>query len=532
MRRQTFLLRFTAALLCVISLLNLASCGILGRLMIDPNAKLSDEEPLIFALTMTAYSAAWEDGTDITLPIFAWETAGWYSAYLYRTEGRDSLSLPEVKAICQAVYADGGFPECPEDWRGEGLITSEQVDDDLIYRFPLMLGMIDEMLGITVEWGYSLDGNTANTWVIYHYDDGGTEQYNFRFVFVPNDRPLLGEAGKYRHAFRLAAAAFFENPEVSDETNVSGDDFVDSWEGLEAEGITLDMIIEQNLLSNMMKFGDDITWHEMGVGYEVRGWAGMFGDKPAFINCHLEMDDQGEYVPSYDGVINGMYFFCDEMTREGRHVVQPYSEEYDDDGLMWYEQFFMPFFSMPLEVVEYREKEHIVLGYTDGEEYANSINITVNYGTLRIEHVRITYGMEYADCEVKTGDIPYDGEILDMWDDTRSVTVVRSYTNDAGNEATEKYTREVPKGWEVVPEGIFNAEEAMYLDKDHSVPYEYPGDDEDYTIWVTEADYDTEADYEYEEYDFEYDEDYYDYDEDEDDGFKYIKLGYLETDPS
>ncbi|MGN0546246.1 MAG: hypothetical protein ACI4I3_02855 [Acutalibacteraceae bacterium] len=73
--------------------------------------------------------------------------------------------------------------------------------------------------------------------------------------------------------------------------------------------------------------------------------------------------------------------------------------------------------------------------------------------------------------------------LLDPWDgELKKVTVVSERMGDSGsNVITKEYS--VPADWELIP---YDYEEvAVYLDEDMTVPYEYPGDGVDYTIYVT-----------------------------------------------
>ncbi|MGN0542658.1 MAG: hypothetical protein ACI4JG_04300 [Acutalibacteraceae bacterium] len=73
--------------------------------------------------------------------------------------------------------------------------------------------------------------------------------------------------------------------------------------------------------------------------------------------------------------------------------------------------------------------------------------------------------------------------LIDGWDgELKKVTVVSEIIGDSGSSViTKEYS--IPADWEMLP---YEYEEvAIYLDKDMTVPYEYPGDGVDYTIYVT-----------------------------------------------
>ena len=73
--------------------------------------------------------------------------------------------------------------------------------------------------------------------------------------------------------------------------------------------------------------------------------------------------------------------------------------------------------------------------------------------------------------------------LLDGWDGKlKKVTVVSEIAGSSGSNVTTKEYR-IPADWEMVP---YEYEEvAVYLNKEMTVPYEYPGDGVDCTIYVT-----------------------------------------------
>ena len=52
--------------------------------------------PQAFAMTMAAWLSGQEDAEALSDPVFLWDAAGWYAAWLYRTEGVDLLSPEEL----------------------------------------------------------------------------------------------------------------------------------------------------------------------------------------------------------------------------------------------------------------------------------------------------------------------------------------------------------------------------------------------------------------------------------------------------
>ena len=129
---------------------------------------------------------------------------------------------------------------------------------------------------------------------------------------------------------------------------------------------------------------------------------------------------------------------------------------------------------------------------TESEDYVNQKNIVMDKGTFRIYKIISTsrfledgeevMSAEYTENYEYSADIaiPDDcAEIIKQFGGKkRKVTVV-----DVGDQLSNgTMTYSVPCGWELYPYDGYS-----YMDEGLTKLYEYPGDDADYTIYVSFA---------------------------------------------
>ena len=72
---------------------------------------------------------------------------------------------------------------------------------------------------------------------------------------------------------------------------------------------------------------------------------------------------------------------------------------------------------------------------------------------------------------------------LTAWEETRTVTFIYDKMLANGNVVTEKAKVEVPATWEVLPQ--YPEETYYYMNKENTIPYTYPGDGKSYKVYVT-----------------------------------------------
>ena len=74
---------------------------------------------------------------------------------------------------------------------------------------------------------------------------------------------------------------------------------------------------------------------------------------------------------------------------------------------------------------------------------------------------------------------------ISAWDKTRRIEFEYEKITGSGKPEYENLSILVPDTWEVVP--VYEEETFLYMDREFTKPYEYPGDGKEYTVYVTNA---------------------------------------------
>ncbi|MGN0735721.1 MAG: hypothetical protein ACI4LP_07945 [Anaerovoracaceae bacterium] len=83
------------------------------------------------------------------------------------------------------------------------------------------------------------------------------------------------------------------------------------------------------------------------------------------------------------------------------------------------------------------------------------------------------------------GDKGLTDKYISAWDKTRRVEFEYEKITGSGEPEYENLSILVPATWEVVP--VYEEETFLYMDRELTKPYEYPGDGKEYTVYVTNA---------------------------------------------
>ena len=83
------------------------------------------------------------------------------------------------------------------------------------------------------------------------------------------------------------------------------------------------------------------------------------------------------------------------------------------------------------------------------------------------------------------GDKGLTDKYISAWDKTRRIKFDYEKITGSGKTENETLSVLVPATWEVVP--VYKETTYLYMDRDFTKPYEYPGDGKEYTVYVTNA---------------------------------------------
>ena len=184
--------------------------------------------PQAFAATMAFWLGGYEESNALEDPLFFWDAAGWYAAWLYRTEGCDLLSTEELGDFLRSL--GGEDSPLPEGWEEYGVLRVLRArDGSESYDFVQHKLEIDEMLGVNtmVSFVESKD-NTLTTVLSCFYEDGLRAEWLYALRFEEAE----GEVFPYR---LTGLAVLDDGPQMDPALSFSWDE-----------------VLEANLLENVL----------------------------------------------------------------------------------------------------------------------------------------------------------------------------------------------------------------------------------------------------------------------------------------
>ena len=398
------------------------------------NTEFDDLENLAISAALSYRTQAWNGSIDTDTPEFAWNTAGWYAAYKANLELSDDavLSEDQLKEI-QNVIMSGEAAAAPPDTVNA---KSEVLDGKTYWKFPEINEYFRSYLRVSSEVNCEKTGDSTFVVTIRdHLRFNAVEETVFNIGFnKENDGYSLSE--------------------------FSRNEFYDL-------DFTPELLHDANLLSNLLPIYENITITEdysSGLG----------------VISHSVKTDNG-YAFWIDGGAVGYYdeynFYTDD---NGKVSVMPAdtSPEWLDD--------YVANMMLPGD-----GEEFIRLTCTQEEEiffidYGSSSTVyTVDRGTLALKKVEsfdenaVSYYMAKFDYGKKVT----EPDTITAWKKPlRTVTLNLLYSD--GRTVRQSFA--VPSDWE------FDAVEycrwdTMYIDKDCTKPYKYPGNGINYTLYVCES---------------------------------------------
>ena len=413
-----------------------------------------------FAVTMAAWLADYPAGAALDDPLFLWDAAGWYAAWLYRTEDCDLLTREEIEDFLRSLGCENEAV-LPEGWEDFGVVrVLRSLDGGEYLDFAQHKLEIDEMLGVnTLVSTLENTEDTVTTALSCFYEDGLSADWMYVLGF---------EKAEAESAFpyRLTSLELLDDGPKMDPAL----DF--EWEEL----------LQANSLSSILADRPAVRIDDgSGVGSI---WLFSDGVEPArvsagenytggeFRGCYFEYEEDG------DGVLRARIGQIDE-SGDSRDFLDGYLTDYlsgvcivtlrEDDG----------------------ERLWLDCSYRGGYRQT----VAVDRETLRLceldyyfeegqEPVRTCFGYDEA-----APDFPF----LESWDGPmRTVTTVwEDYVQAGDSEGFERTERtefaRIPADWEYLPYEARWGVCTAYADAGYTEAYAYPGDGVDYTLYLTTA---------------------------------------------
>ena len=154
----------------------------------EENADLTAEVGAqAFAVTMTVWLGGFDEDSDLSDPLFLWDAAGWYAAWLYRTESCDLMRREDIVDFIASLGADE-VPEIPEGWEEYGVMrVLRSSDGGEVYDFEQHKLEIDEMLGVSMMVSFlESGGNSILTDLTCYFENGLSGDWLYEIDFEEN----------------------------------------------------------------------------------------------------------------------------------------------------------------------------------------------------------------------------------------------------------------------------------------------------------------------------------------------------------
>lgn len=462
--------KLLSLLLCLALLAGLFAVSASAEDAADAGKPVSEEDfiaavgPQAFAVTMAAWLGDTGEGVDLGDPVFLWDAAGWYAAWLYRTDGCDLLRPADVEDFLRSLGAE----PCamPEGWAEYGVVkVMSSLDGSESYDFQQHKTEIDEMLGESTMISFVAgEAGRLTTVLSCFYEDALSAEWMYELAF--------DEAAGEVFPYRLTGMRLLDKGPQMD----GALDF--SW----------DELLEANRLENVLA-------HYPAVHVALQAEPG----EPDGLSGNWLFTSGGElarvsYGEDYlGGEFHGCYFEV-EKAEDGteRPVVGRIAEDGESEAFL--DAYLTDYLSNIVIVsLEKEEDDLLWLACTFRGGYRE--RIAVERGTLVLRAIDFSSGdmlppsVLAFECMKPAPDYPF----LESWDgEMRTVTtvwedyVLDEETHEWAPVVHTTFTR-LPADWEYLPYEARWGEYTAYLNEGYTEPYVYPGDGVDYTLYLTTA---------------------------------------------
>lgn len=399
-------------------------------------AGFDDLENLAISAALSYRTLVWNGSMDTDTPEFAWNTAGWYAAYIANLELSDDAALSEdqLKDILNVILTGEAVMTPPDDINAE----AETRDGKTYWKFTEINDDLHSYLGVISEVNCEKAQN--NSYVV-------TIRDHLRFDVVEETVFNIG---------------FKEENDSYILSEFSRNEFIDL-------DFTTDLLYDANHLSNLFSIYDNLTITEdHSSGY------GSFVYSRKTDNGYTLWTDDGS-----SGYYDEFRFYTSDNAT-GKVSVTPDGTSSDclDDYITITR---LPDEGADLIRLTCTEEEEIF--YVD---YGFSSTVyTIDRGTLALKKTESfdENDESYFMAKFSYGDKLPEPDTIAAWKGPlRTVSLKLLYSD--GETLGLSFT--IPADWE------FDVYEycpwgTAYLDEGCTELYEYPGDGIDYTIYVCEG---------------------------------------------
>lgn len=368
-----------------------------------------------------------------------WHVVGLYAALVGRTESRTPwLSDAACDALVRCLLPDEDPDGIPDAWFSDGGVVREERDGIPGVSFPSYEEFLNGMLGVWRELRRPEEEDAPYAVeVIDHLEDG--EYHTYAYIAFQQDP---GD-GQTKLVYLVIGDTLREGGTLN---------------------FTLGEVLEQNKMSNLLRYFDAVTLHTSDLyGTSAECVWLRDGDPVYYETVDLSMDDEESGEPmvfhsesgSYRGLGFNTYLMAEPLINVWVTAEPRETDEYSETLITKY--LFDDLSAEPVFVSEDDEDVTFSLEETaegsDGVPFTVKGTFVVNKGTLALKSCTWEYegGMTTGFTVAYNGD-KLGEDVMKAWDNPRTLTL--DIRTEAG-ERTEAVT--VPASWLVqllVDEGI------------------------------------------------------------------------------
>lgn len=409
------------------------------------------------------------------------DSMGWCQALVQLMFSRDYMTETEALAYQAAIGGNQGvLVEIPDEWKNEGLcVFGTDKNGEWTISFPQHYAYLEEALGISMAFETEpCDDGSLESRLLYYMGD--EESYSFvscHFIFEQTDGIFPCKIREFR------TVSGFDGLDINGGVWGDGETGGNYQCDLTPVGGSLENVMEKNFLGSFFESADTVTMHSAYPDSVNDTYSEYFiwNDRYAAVDSYL--DDNGEKTIESWRIPN-MTFRNDDDHVVGNLDFRGYIEgsgmEMETDIA-----YYCMYYGEVSSCVDCGETIRLTIENRYGGEFYGWDEYVLDKDSLHIIRANTfdEYGGIACSIDIATGEAVDYEEIFSAWDSTRTVTFIYNEIQMDDTVLTTELEIEIPENYEILP--YVNENVNLYMDEGYTLPYEYPGDRVDYTVYMT-----------------------------------------------
>ncbi len=407
-----------------------------------------------FAVAMAYHDGGYYEGITPSDTSFLWDATAWYAAWLYRTCSVDVLTEDQVHDFQLSIGASASA--LPPAWAESslGLRVLRSSDGTLFYDFTASKNRIDTLLGQTLSFSVETTSSASVAVTLEQYyslNASGKTCYHLSFMHNRNS------ASSFPYSLR--------NVDIEESEPVMDPELDFEWGGL----------LAANSLRNIFSAADAVEVQNSSG--DLSSWVFSFADHPCLLYVR-EDSIEGQYR-------NFWFSLQTSAGSDQRPCITDADIADGDNQLNSYISDFLQGATTVSHLSSSEDSVQIHMTFPGGWEQ----DALLDRGILFLKELSSRFSEDsepFVTTFRYTSDRP-SFSFLESWrNDLRKITVIWEdwYTGERRLRTTSV---EIPSDWEYIPwEGQYG-DYTIYMNEDYTLPYSYPGDEVEYTLYLTTA---------------------------------------------